>query len=180
MIYIAMLRGINVSGQKTIKMDALKTMFENMGFKAVSTYIQSGNIVFSGKETDCKKLETKINVTIEKHFGYDVPVIVLTNSMLQDIIAANPYSADNQKDKAFLHITFLNEAPFQPDLSAIKEKKLPEEAFQITDKAVYLYCPLGYGTTKLNNTFWETKLKTKATTRNWKTVLALQKMASGE
>ena len=171
--YISILRGINVSGKNIIKMDALREMYEKLFFGSITTYIQSGNIVFRSVETKPEKLEKDISNQIKKDFGFDVPVIVLTVDNLQRIIDDNPFS----QDQNFSHITFLASKPEKYDIKTIEEKKSGREEVHIADDAVYLYCPDGYGSTKLNNTFLERKLKVGATTRNLKTVNKLLQIA---
>jgi uncharacterized protein (DUF1697 family) len=180
MVYISILRGINVSGQKLIKMDALRALYENLGFKDVTTYVQSGNVVFNTKTTDVLKLEKKIAAQINTEFGYEVPVLVLTIDQLKKVIQNNPFLKDKQKDVAFFHVTFLSQPPVKNQLTGIEEKKTAGEAVALVDTVIYLYCPNGYGKTKLTNNFIETKLKVDATTRNWKTVNELYKMAVNE
>jgi len=176
-IYISILRGINVSGQKLIKMDALRKSYENMGFHNVTTYLQSGNVIFTGNEFEINDLEQKISRQIEKDIGFEVPVIVLTIDKLQKIIENSPFLKDPDKDQAFLHVTFLSTKPDYFDRVTIEDKKQNGEEIFFTDSAVYLYCPNGYGRTKLNNNFLEAKIKVGATTRNWKTTNELYKIA---
>jgi uncharacterized protein (DUF1697 family) len=175
--YISILRGINVSGQKIIKMDALREMYEGLHFTHVQTYIQSGNVVFQFNNPEHKNLEPVITNQIQNKFGFEVPVIVLETAELKNIVLRNPYAADQTKDISYMHITFLSLKPAQIELKKIFQNKAPEEEFTMSEKAVYLYCPNGYGRTKLSNTFFENKLKVKATTRNWKTTLELLKIA---
>lgn len=172
--YISILRGINVSGQKLIKMDALKKAYEDLGFKNVHTYIQSGNVIF---QTEEKGLEQKISGQIQKQFGFEVPVIILTIDDLKQIIGNNPYKEDDTKDISYLYVTILSSGSVNPDTEPARLKQLPGEEFIVTENAVYLYCPNGYGKTKLTNTFWESFLKVKATTRNWKTTNELLRIA---
>ena len=174
--YISILRGINVSGQNLIKMDALKKIYESLHFEDVKTYIQSGNVVFSTGETDLKKLENLITSQIENEFGTEVPVIVLKAETLENIIKNNPFVKDKQKDTSFIHITFLADKPKEIDKDSIENKKQQGEEIEFSENAIYLYCPNGYGRTKLNNNFLENKLKIKATTRNWKTTNELLKL----
>lgn len=174
--YIAILRGINVSGQKIIKMDALRQLFENSGFSNVRTYIQSGNVLFSSEQTNTSELEQLIASKIEKEFGFQVPVLILTHLELQQIVENNPFLNDETKNPAFLHVTFLASTPVEDTIDQLTAKKAEQEAFFLTQNALYLYCPNGYGNTKLTNNFIESKLKTNATTRNWKTTLGLLKM----
>jgi uncharacterized protein (DUF1697 family) len=176
-LYISILRGINVSGQKLIKMDILKQMYENLNFENVRTYVQSGNVIFLSKQNDPKKLENIISSQIKSDFGLDVPVIVFNVETLESIIENNPFIKDKSKDISFLHVTFLADRPTHIDKNSLKEKQQENEEIEFTNQAVYLYCPNGYGKTKLNNNFLETKLKVTSTTRNWKTTNELLKIA---
>lgn len=176
-VYISLLRGINVSGQKLIKMDALRKSYEGLGLKHVHSYVQSGNLLFSVENTDPGKLEARIRGMIEQEYGFDVPVQVLTAEYLEKVVDANPFAKDESKDSSFFHLTFLSEIPGSIDVENIESKKLPGEEIVIHDKVIYLYCPNGYGKTKLNNNFLEAKCKVGATTRNWKTSNELLRIA---
>ena len=175
--YISILRGINVSGQKLIKMAHLQKTYEKLGFGSITTYVQSGNVVFTGKKATPNELAASITQQIAKDFGFQVPVIVFSINKLKQIIASNPFINDSQKDIAYLHVTFLSSQPPKFDVEAIEEKKQIGEAIAFTNAAVYLYCPNGYGKTKLTNNFLETKLQVSATTRNWKTANELARIA---
>lgn len=158
-------------------MDALRTSYESLELSNVTTYLQSGNIIFTGKDVEPDEFAQTISGQIERDFGFHVPVIVLSIDKLKQIIGDNPFSKDSDKDKTFLHVTFLSSIPEKFDLSTIEEKKQSGEEISVTGNAVYLYCPNGYGRSKLNNNFLEAKLKTVATTRNWKTTNELLKIA---
>ncbi|MDD4002374.1 MAG: DUF1697 domain-containing protein [Bacteroidales bacterium] len=175
--YISILRGINVSGHKIIKMEALRTSYENMGFSNVKTYVQSGNVIFSYDDIEINKLEEQIFQQIKKDFGFDVPVIVMSIEKIEEIIKNNPFLKDKSKEESFMHVTFLASKSETYNFNAIEEKKQDNEDIVFSDYAVYLYCPNGYGNTKLNNNFIETKLKVRATTRNWKTTNELFQIA---
>ena len=155
--YISLLRGINVSGQKLIKMDALKKAYENLGFRNVTTYVQSGNVIFSASETEPEKLEKIIYNRIEKDFGFEVPVMVLTAEKLKQVVDNSPFVIDPSIDPVFLHVTFLASKPGKFDSSAIEAKKQDGEEISFADEVIYLYCPNGYGRTKLNNNFLDRK-----------------------
>jgi uncharacterized protein (DUF1697 family) len=175
--YISILRGINVSGHKMIKMKALQELYERLGFRNVRTYIQSGNVVFENKPSETGVLEKMISGEILESFGFEVPVIVLEKEELINILSHNAFIRDRNEDISRLHVTILSRDPENHLVDNIgKEVFLPDE-YCIIGKAVYLFCPNGYGNTKLSNTFFEKKLKVLATTRNWKTVLELVKMS---
>lgn len=170
--YVAVLRGINVSGQRIIAMKDLKALFQKAGYDNVMTYIQSGNVVFGSTETSIKKLEKNISELIENHYNFSVPVLVLSRENMNEILEKNPY-IDREKDTNKLHVTLLEKIPEEKLLASCRDEKYQSDEFTITDTTIYLYCPDGYGMTKFSTTFFEKKLGVEATTRNWKTILKL-------
>ncbi|TRZ43187.1 DUF1697 domain-containing protein [Robertkochia solimangrovi] len=177
-VYIALLRGINVSGHNIIKMADLRNMFEGLGFSDITTYVQSGNVVFSAAQENSREIENSIESKINDVYGYEVPVMILTKDHLNESITDNPFLEDAQMEEKFFHITFLSGTASTENLPEILEKCQPGEALELKDDKIYLYCPNGYGRTKLNNNFLEKKLGCKATTRNWKTVNKLSELAA--
>ena len=160
-----------------IKMDALRQLFADLGFQNIQTYIQSGNIISQNMKTDQQKLEKKITKAIAEKFAFDVPVIVKEFGELKQIIADNPFLVDKAKNIAHLHVTFLADKPEQENFIKIKGGQYQADELHLIDKAIYLYCPNGYGNSKLSNSFLESKLKVVATTRNWKTTNELINIA---
>ena len=167
--FIALLRGINVSGQKQIKMSELKTQFEEKGFQDVETYIQSGNVIFSAREKSNKKLEDKISSAIKSKFSFDAQIIVLTPEAIGHVIQSNPF-LKKKKDTEKLYVTFLLENPSADNIKKLKDVDYSPEEFIMDGSYIYLFVPNGYGNSKLNNNLFESKLKVFGTTRNWKTV----------
>lgn len=175
--YIAILRGINVGAQKKVLMAELKEVLKKLKLQDISTYIQSGNVVFkSDEKLSNEEFAAKIEKVIHKHFKFEVPVIVRNASELKKLIAANPYPKNKKIDLAKVHVTFLSGVPSEPLLQEIKKQNFLPDEFSINEKEVYLHTPGGYGVTKLSNSFFEKKLKVTATTRNWKTVNTLMEM----
>ena len=175
--YISILRGINVSGHKKIQMDDLKALFENLKFKNVTTYIQSGNVIFKASKQCDEVLTKKIEDAIYSKYNFEVPVINRSVEEVRNIIAANPLLKDSNIDAEKLHVTFLEEVPGKTKVDSIKNIDYSPDKFIIIGKEIFLYCPDGYGITKLSNNFFENKLKVSATTRNWKTVNKLLELA---
>lgn len=178
MKYISLLRGINVSGQKKILMKDLKALYENLGFENVVTYIQSGNVLFETKETTVKALEHKITAAIQKAYGFEVPILVKTTADLQKIFEGNKYVALYGDVITKLYFTLLGETPKMEFVNVLMALDYSSEEFYIDNNTVYFYCPTGYGRTKLNNNFFEKKLKVAATTRNYKTIRKLLELAA--
>ena len=176
--FIAILRGINVSGKRIIKMDALKQLFTDLNFKNIQTYIQSGNVIFKSSDSDVLEIKKRIENGILNAFSLEVPVIIITSDELESVVSENPFTEDETKNSNFLHVTFLSEKPKEEYVIQLNGMNFPEEEFQIKNNAIYLYCPNGYGNSKLTNTFFEKKLKTTATTRNWKTTKELLNIAA--
>lgn len=174
--YVCLLRGVNVSGQRKIKMTELRELCESLGYTDVETYVQSGNVVLGSR-----KARSELGRTLEKaigeRFGHEgVDVLVWTGEELAKLIEDNPFLARGC-DASKLHVTFLAE-DFKPAaLKAIPAEDFLPDEFAPGSKAIYVHCPNGYGRTKLNNAFFERKLKLPATTRNWRTVTQLCELA---
>ncbi len=181
--YISLLRGINVSGSKLIKMEHLKQLYLDLGFCDVRTYIQSGNVVFTTDQSEINDIEGQITNEIKKQFGFEVQVLILCLEDLQEILVTNPIQhlipEALVKD---LYVTLLKELPAKSAVETIESMDFSPAKLIVKAKVVFLYVPEGYGNTKLTNKLFETKFKTSATTRNWKTMntLAALATASGE
>jgi len=167
--YIALLRGINVSGHHLIKMEKLREVLAELDFEQVSTYIQSGNILFQSTISDTKKLEKMISDLIYKHFGFDVSVIVVTPEDLKITVKNNPFAKENI-ELPQPYVSFLSTAPARSDLEMFKAINFQKDRWIVVDKNMYLHYADGAGSTKLSNAVIEKKLKLISTARNWKTV----------
>jgi uncharacterized protein (DUF1697 family) len=175
--FISMLRGINVSGQKSIRMAELTHLYETLGFKKVQTYLQSGNIIFESDELSVPLLVGRIEAKIEKSFGYRVAVFLRTPGDFQRIVNHNPFLRDRNEDPAHLYVTFLYSLPKNDLVNRLAVQVSENDEFIPGEEEIYLFCLHGYGKTKLSNNYFEKKLSIFATTRNWKTVTALLKIA---
>ena len=176
--YISILRGINVSGKKIIKMDDLRSLYSELGFEDVVSYIQSGNVIFRAANQSPDILAAKIRKSIADKYSFDVPVIVMDNDELNSILEHNPLTNEFESDK--LHITILDREPSPESITALNGTEFTTDRIICLSKAVYLYCPNGYGNTKFNNNFIEKKLKVSATTRNLSTLNELIRLAQNK
>ncbi|MGV3503133.1 MAG: DUF1697 domain-containing protein [Adhaeribacter sp.] len=178
--YIALLRGINVSGHKPVPMQALKALFENLDFQQVRTYIQSGNVVFRAEKADPAALAARVEEKIAAQFGFHVPVLVRRAAEIQQALDRNPFLQQPGVEPDKLHVTFLADEPEPERSSKLAGGNYGADQYHISEREVFLYCPQGYGNTKLHNAFLETKLGRQATTRNLKTVRQLLGMAEAD
>lgn len=165
MQYIALLRGINISGQKIIKMADLRAILSAAGLQNVTTYIQSGNVLFESDDTRTNLTQCIID-TIEKQYGFIVPTILLTPQELQAAVDNNPYS---EAEGNRLYLTFLSDQPNKDGLAAIEAVKREGEEISFIENVLYFHCPIGAARSKISNNLVEKKLETRATTRNWRT-----------
>jgi uncharacterized protein (DUF1697 family) len=173
--YVALLRGINVSGRRKVSMADLRTLFGDLGSEDVTTYVQSGNVVFRSR-ADSGELIDAIRTGIGRALGLDVTVLLRTKAELARIVAANPFVSEG-REATKLHVTFLAGAPARERVRALEPKRGGADEFRVVGREVYLHCPNGYGRTKLDNAYFEKQLDVAATTRNWKTVTKLAELA---
>ena len=145
-------------------------LLSTLSFTDVKTYIQSGNVVFEAAKQNQEKLGNQIAEAIKKQYDYEVPVLIKTIDQWRTAIANNPFA---EADISKQGITFLATIPEETTI----EVKSKEDRFKIINSEIYLDCPTGFGRTKLTNNFFERKLKTRATTRNWKTIYKLLHLA---
>lgn len=174
--YISLLRGINVSGQKKIRMIELKGLYEALGLVSVQSYLQSGNVVFDSDMTNTAKLAAIIEGQIELSYGYTVPVFIRDGAEWQRVVAGSPFLTERDEDPASLYVTFLRERPSPSALANLTIPTGESGEFVVGEREIFLFVPGGYGRTKLTNNFFEKKLGLPATTRNWRTVNALYNM----
>jgi uncharacterized protein (DUF1697 family) len=175
--FVALLRGVNI-GHKQVAMADLRRGLEAMGLRGVESYLQSGNVVFDAEGGDAVTLAVAIRARIAADFGHQVDVLVLGCEETARIAAFNPFLSCPGADKRWLHATFLMEPSSAAHFESLALPAAEGERAALIDRVVFLCLPNGYGRTKLSNTFFERALHTPATTRNWRTVLALAAMCA--
>lgn len=175
--YISMLRGINVGVQKRLSMETLRGIYVDLGFTNVRSYVQSGNVVFGSVAQTRSDLVSCIESRIEQTCGYHVEVFIRKADEVHRILEGNPFLKDRNENTDKLHVSFFYQTPPDPSVAKLTAPSGTTDEFALAEMAVYLFCPNGYGKTKLSNSFFERKLGMLVTTRNWNTVNALYKMA---
>jgi len=178
-VYLALLRGINVSGKKIIKMEDLRKLMETLGYADVKTYIQSGNIIFSNPEGDKALIKKTIEEAIEKQYGFDVSVFVLDKDNLDKAVIHNPFTEGREEEAPGfkkLYVTFLSETPSDENMEKLLQSSIGDDLIEVIGDVLYFKLESKASDSKLSNNLTESKLKVRATTRNWNTTLKLLNM----
>jgi uncharacterized protein (DUF1697 family) len=174
--YICLLRGVNVGGNKMVKMAELKALFDALHLRDAKTYLQSGNVVFRCDETDRSVLTSRIEGGIRQKSGLQVKIILRTADELRKVIAANPLSPEVRNPAALL-VAFLGGSITKEAKALLTSLKIPSEELHFGKQELYFYFPEGIANSKLSNALTEKKVGVNVTARNWNTVNALLKMA---
>jgi len=176
-VMISLLRGVNIGGHHKVKMDALRNLYESLGFPGAQTCLQSGNVVFRAKAGDASRLAKRIEDAIEKNFGFRPAVVHRTTLDLREVISRNPFATRRGINPKKLAVMFLKDTPSAECLrNALKIRTAPEE-LRIDGNVAYVYFPNGMGRPKMSWPAIERALKTQATGRNWNTVMKLFELA---
>lgn len=175
--HIALIRGINVGGKGMLPMADLKAMFAAARCNDVQTYIQSGNVVFRASDAVAKKIPKLIAAAIADQFGFEAPVLTRSAAELAAVVKNNPFVRSGSDPKT-LHVAFLAELPAKTRIAALDPKRSPPDEFVVRGREIYLMLPNGAGRTKLTIDYFEKKLGTSFSQRNWRTVLTLLELVS--
>ncbi|MEO8696268.1 MAG: DUF1697 domain-containing protein [Acidimicrobiales bacterium] len=175
--FVALLRAVNVGGKNQISMAKLRTVLESLGYSDVTTYIQSGNIVFNGKERTTAAVLPKIEAAIALEFGLKIDVVMRTAKEWAAAIEGNPFLR-RVSDRTKLHVAFLNQAPDRARLDTLDPKRFVPDEFAVGGREVYLHCPEGLGRSKLAVAIGPKLAPGPATVRNWNTVTKLAELAA--
>jgi uncharacterized protein (DUF1697 family) len=173
-VHVALLRGINVGGKNKLPMRELAALFEAAGCTDVKTYIASGNVICKASAAVARTLAAKIEKQIAKEHGLRVPVVVRTAKELATAAESNPFAA--REDHS--HVMFLADAPTKAAVAGLDGNRSPGDEFAVIGREIYLYCPNGVAKTKLTNEYFDRKLATTSTGRNFRTVLKLVELSA--
>ncbi len=170
--HIALLRGINVGGKNKVPMKELVEVFIDAGCSDVRTYIQSGNVVFSVDSALLESISARLTKAVAERFGYETPVLLRTAEQLRAVISGNPFlEAGIPEDE--LHVLFLSGLPDPTRVDVLDPDRSRPDAFAVRGQEVYLWLPNGVARTRLTNDYFDSKLATISTGRNWRTVAKL-------
>jgi uncharacterized protein (DUF1697 family) len=177
MRYAALLRGINVGGNKKVAMAQLRELLADLGYTDVVTYLQSGNAVFTSPAADPQALGSAIADGITERFGMSVSVVIRTGAELAAALSSSPLPGEPENPSRFF-VAFLAGAPAASNIQAIEAESFGPDQVWVSGREAYLWCPNGAADTKLTNVFLEKRLGVTATSRNWNTVTKLVSLTS--
>ena len=176
-VVVAMLRGVNVGGHNIVKMETLRALCEALDCRQPRTYVQSGNVVFSTKQKNIKRLSKDIAQVIEKELGFRPEVILRSYPEMRDIVAKDPFAKRREIPGNKLLVAFLGGEPDPEARDQLRNLKAGPEEFHLGGRELYIYYPNGVGRSKLSFALIERILRTPVTGRNWNTVTKLLEMA---
>ncbi len=169
--YTALLRGVNVGGNRKLPMSELRAALEELGYEDVATYIQSGNVVLRSK-SNAGRVAAELEALIAERFRLPVKVLLRTPAELEGIADANPFLA-NEPEASRLHVTFLDRQPAREAVATLDPRRSPGDEYSVSGREIYLHYPNGSGRSKLTLGYFERRLGVSGTTRNWNTLLKL-------
>jgi len=173
--HIVLLKGINVGGHKKVPMAELRELLTKSGFENVKTYIQSGNVILESSKRSLKKIEETIKKAILDYFGFEVSVLVKTRKDLDRIFDNSPFPEEEKRKSYFI---MLHDTPDSELVKVASEKVYEGEEYKIINDCIYYYSAKGFGQSKFNANFFERKLNTFATARNYNTMVKLLSLSS--
>jgi uncharacterized protein (DUF1697 family) len=170
MYYLALLRAINVGGNRIVKMQALRESVAVLGFSQVSTYIQSGNLLFESPESDQRALTQKLEAHLLEHWGFEIPCTLRNTDEMQAL--SQELQAPDQSER--LNIYYLGGPPVPEATDRLSVLEGPGISWQLNSRELILRTPRELQDKRLNSSQWlERQLGTWATARNYKTSLTL-------
>ncbi len=169
--WIALLRGVNVGGGNKIAMPALRVSCEGCGFERVSTYIQSGNIVFEAKGDEASVTASLRKLLADEH-GLKVPVVVRAAKEMDRLADSHP-GLEAGVAPNLLHIVFLDKKVKAADVERVDPARFEPDTFEVDGREIYVTYPNGSGRSKLTIEVFEKAFGATATARNVNTVRAL-------
>lgn len=172
MTYLALLRGINVGGKARLPMKDLAAIFRAAGAENIRTYIQSGNVLFASPTPEL--LIAAVTGQIAAQFGYPGRIVLRSADELCNAYTFNPFAGEPAK---FLHVYFLADWPSETAVAGLDPNRSPGDTFAVRNREVYLHLPNGMARTKLTNAYFDAKLRSVSTARNWTTVAKLVDLA---
>jgi uncharacterized protein (DUF1697 family) len=174
--FIALYRGINVSGKNLVKMTDLRALHGSLGHASIETYLQSGNVVFSATGSP-RAISKDISAAFTKTFGFAPAILVCTAAQWARFVAENPFRKFSDADPTKVHAAICGGEPCAQRLEELLKKVGKREQFVIKAGVIYLHAPDGFGTSKFPAAM-ERAAGVPITFRNWRTMQSLHGIAN--
>ena len=178
LVFIALLRAVNVGGRKPLMMAELRHLLTELGFINARSLLQSGNLVFQSNARKGTDLEDFLEVEAAERIDLHTDFLVRTGEEWKWIVANNPFQDEAKRDPAHLVVMFLKRTPSAQQVEALQSSITGPEIVRFDGRQAYIVYPAGIGRSRLTNTLIEKKLGTRGTARNWNTVLKLASLAA--
>ena len=176
-IHIGLLRAVNLGKHNKVGMADLRELLAAAGLQDVRSLLQSGNVAFRSDVHTAAQLEGVLERAAAKRLGLETDFFVRTASDWKTLIAGNPFPEEAERDPSHLLVMFLKHAPDREHVTALKGAITGREIVRAKGRHAYVVYPDGIGRSRLTTAFIERKLATRATGRNWNTVLKLGALA---
>ncbi len=167
-----------MTGHNKIKMTDLSALYFKLGIADAETYIQSGNVIFSEiGSIPPSALSVNLEQAILERFNYIVPVMVRTREEMNNLFFTNPFLGEKDFDPSKMAVIFLHDEPSATQIQKVANVDYPPDKFIIAGRDIFIYCPNGFGRTKLYTNYFENKMGVSGTARNWKTIITILDIA---
>jgi uncharacterized protein (DUF1697 family) len=176
-VHVALLRGVNLGGRTQVAISDLRDLLTELGFEQVRSVLNSGNLVFSGGRKTGATLERFLETEAEKRLGLRTDFHVRTVDEWATVVAKNPFRDEARRDPGHLVVMFLKKAPTAKAVETLRAAITGPEIIDAVGRHLYIVYPDGIGRSRLTNSLIDSKLGTRGTGRNWKTVLRLADLA---
>lgn len=173
--YVALLRGINVSGKNKVPMKELKPLCETLGWENIRTHLQTGNVIFSTSNPGAS-LEVDLEQAVEAHFGFSIPVIVREAKTFEGYLMNAPFPEQRSTEPSWV-LLYTTKLPISPEaLQMLESRASLGEEIVVAHDSLWIYFPEGVGESKLSPSVIDRAVGSMATGRNWNTVVKIQEV----
>jgi uncharacterized protein (DUF1697 family) len=173
-VWIALLRGVNIGPRKRIAMAELRALVDELGFGPSKTYIASGNVLFRAPKAGRAQLARRLERGVRAEFGVDTLIVLRTLDELRALLAAHPFGSD----VSHTYVTFLDARPTAGAVSKLDPAAVEPDRFEVRGSDVYLSYPNLVTGARLTGALLERTLGVPGTARNWRTVTKLVELGS--
>jgi uncharacterized protein (DUF1697 family) len=167
-----------MAGHNSIKMNDLLNLYMDLGFTDVETYIQSGNVIFcSDKNEQVQFISKRIEDSILERFNLNIPVMIRTVPEIKELSSSNIFLSGENFNPAKMAVIFLHEECKKSQIQKVADVNYPPDRFLVSGSEIFIYCPGGFGKTRLYTNFFEKKMGVIGTGRNWNTITTILNIA---